>query len=52
MTKVRINIFSDSQAGGHQMFGFGIPGYKNSKSLNEMSEQFKIRLIWVPGDTY
>ena len=52
LTKIRVNIFSDSQAAIKSLDSV----FLNSKtalncrrSLNEMAEQFDIHLIWVPG---
>lgn len=52
LTKVGINIFSDSQAAIKSLesvFLNSTSALNCRKSLNEMAQQFDIHLIWVPG---
>ena len=52
LTKIGINIFSDSQAAIKSLESIFLnskTALSCRKSLNEMAEQFKIHLIWVPG---
>ena len=52
LTKVGVNIYSDSQAAIKSLSNVFLTSRSAldcRRSLNEMAEQFKIHLIWMPG---